>query len=213
MHTREQIRIERNIRMNTKRFFLLGIFSCLIIMSFSYVFAAPPPDRSSSDEAILREVQDLYMNYSVALMKGDFRSAYDMLSLFTKKRVTYDIFVDANLAMEDMFRLKGSHLNNLLIRGKYGAAKAITYVDFMPEKKGDEILNGKIETQIYFIKEGNKWKIATGNDDNTDQFLQENPEAKDLMERIKTRVYYKKGGYWITFDYKYDKEKALSVPR
>jgi hypothetical protein len=167
----------------------------------------------SDDEKILRAIENIYTDYSVGLMTGDWRKSYDRLADFIKKRVKYDGFVTANQMMMKSFLLKASQLSNLRARGKYAAARALTYIDFYPEKIGDPILNGKIEALVFFILEKGTWKIATGTDEDIEEFLKANPRAREIMLPVKTRIYYKQKGYWIAFDYHIKEDQKLTVPK
>jgi len=188
---------------------------CFLLLSLVLVLTLKSPVicSESDDEKILRAIENIYTDYSVGLMTGDWRKSYDRLADFIKKRVKYDGFVTANQMMMKSFLLKASQLSNLRARGKYAAARALTYIDFYPEKKGDPILNGKIEALVFFILEKGTWKIATGTDEDIEEFLKANPRAREIMLPVKTRIYYKQKGYWIAFDYHIKEDQKLTVPK
>lgn len=187
----------------------------VILLSIVAIISLNFPLRcdEAEDEKILQTIENTYMDYSVGLMTGDWRKSYDMLANFIKKRVPYDSFVAANQIMMKSFMLKASQLSNLRARGKYAAARAVTYIDFYPEKEGDPIINGKIEALVFFILNKESWKIATGTDQDIEEFLKANPKARDLMPPMKTRIYYKYKGYWIAFDYNIKEDQKLTVPK
>lgn len=166
----------------------------------------------ADDEKILRSIEDTYTDYSVAIMTGEFKKAYALLTSSIQKRISYDNFVKANQMAMKSFLLKASQLSNLRARGKYAAARAITFIDFLPKKEGDQVLNGKIEAPIFFIKEKNIWKLATGTDEDIEEFLKLNPKAREIMVPVKTRLYYKQKGYWIAFDYNVKEDQKLTIP-
>ena len=188
---------------------------CFLLLSLVLVLTLKSPVicSESDDEKILRAIENIYTDYSVGLMTGDWRKSYDRLADFIKKRVKYDGFVTANQMMMKSFLLKASQLSNLRARGKYAAARALTYIDFYPEKIGDPILNGKIEALVFFILEKGTWKIATGTDEDIEEFLKANPRAREIMLPVKTRIYYKQKGYWIAFDYHIKEDQKLTVPK
>jgi len=188
---------------------------CFLLLSLVFVLTQKSPVicSESDDEKILRAIENIYTDYSVGLMTGDWRKSYDKLADFIKKRVKFDGFVTANQMMMKSFLLKASQLSNLRARGKYAAARALTYIDFYPEKKGDPILNGKIEALVFFILEKGAWKIATGTDEDIEEFLKTNPRAREIMLPVKTRIYYKQKGYWIAFDYHIKEDQKLTVPK
>jgi len=188
---------------------------CFLLLSLvlALTLKSPVICSESDDEKILQAIENIYTDYSVGLMTGDWRKSYDKLADFIKKRVKYDGFVTANQMMMKSFLLKASQLSNLRARGKYAAARALTYIDFYPEKEGDPILNGKIEALVFFIQEKGTWKIATGTDEDIEEFLKTNPRAREIMFPVKTRIYYKQKGYWIAFDYHIKEDQKLTVPK
>lgn len=177
------------------------------------VFTALPAFNSEADdEKILRTIEDTYTNYSIAVMTGEFKKAYSSLAGSIQKKISYGNFVKANQIAMKLFLLKASQLSNLRVRGKYAAARAITFIDFLPKKEGDQVLAGKIEAPIFFIKEKNVWKLATGTDEDIEEFLRANPKAREIMVVVKTRLYYKQRGYWVAFDYNIKEDQKLTVP-
>ncbi|MBN2134111.1 MAG: hypothetical protein JW737_00120 [Acidobacteria bacterium] len=166
-----------------------------------------------TDEELLGEVQSAYAKYSTALIMGEFKTAYDCLSSSQKKTTNYKLFVEANEKMSKVTNLKASQLSSLKMKGKYAAAKAVIYLDFIPEDKDKQVLNGKIETPVYFIKENGEWKIATGEEENMKIFLKQHPDAAKLMEPFKTQVYYKQKGIWIGFKYKQKEGSEYVIPQ
>lgn len=183
--------------------FLLAVFFPLTTIS---------ADQVEEDEKILKAIEDTYMEYSVSVMTGDFNKAYGFLAGIIKKRVSYNSFVTANQLMMKSFLLKASQLSNLRVRGDYAAATAITYIDFLAKKEGEQVLNGKLEAPIFFFKEQNAWKIATGTDEDVEEFLKKNPKARNIMTSSKTRLYYKHKGYWIAFEYNIKEDQKLEIP-
>jgi hypothetical protein len=181
----------------------------MLMFSFTPLIAAT---NSAADDEKLETLQDLYMRYNSALMAGDFKNAYDMLSSFTRKNVRYNTFVQANKELKKIINLKASLLSDLQMKGDYGAAKTVTFIDFMAFGKDKRIMPGKIESQVYFIKEKKGWKIGTGDDTSIKEFLKTHPAAAKLIPHNQTRVYYKQSGYWITFEYKAKKEDQLKIP-
>jgi hypothetical protein len=193
---------------NKRLFFLLSL-SFMIVLTLKF----PVQCSEADDEKILQAIENIYTDYSVGLMTGDWHKSYDMLADLIRKRVKYDGFVTANQMMMKSFMLKASQLSSLRVRGKYAAARALTYIDFYPEKEGDSILNGKIEALVFFILEKGSWKIATGTDEDIEEFLRANPKAREIMPPVKTRIYYKQKGYWIAFDYHIKEDQKLTVPK
>jgi len=193
---------------NISRAGFASIILLMLMFSFTPLIAT---SNSAADDEKLETLQNLYMQYNSSLMTGDFKNAYDMLSSFTRTNVRYDTFVQANRELKKIINLKASLLSNLKMKGDYGAAKTVTFIDFLAFGKDKQIMPGKIESQVYFIKEKKGWKIATGDDANIKQFLKTHPAAAKLILHNKTRVYYKQGGYWITFEYKVKKEDQLKI--
>jgi hypothetical protein len=185
----------------------------LLLLVLVPTLKSPIICSEADDEKILQAIENIYTDYSVGLMTGDWHQSYDMLADFIKKRVKYEGFVTANQMMMKSFMLKASQLSNLRARGKYAAARALTYIDFYPEKEGDPILNGKIEALVFFILEEGTWKIATGTDEDIEEFLKANSKAREIMLPVKTRIYYKQKGYWIAFDYHIKEDQKLTVPK
>lgn len=189
--------------MNSIKIITVSIF---IILSLTFSTSA-----DTSDTKIIENVELTYQMYAAALMTGDFNGAYGYLSSHVQKLINYDLFVEASIEMEKISLLKGCQLSGLKIKGKYAGAKSIIYLDFLPEKEGGNILSGKIEAPIYFIRENEKWKIATGEDSSIEAFLKIHPAARKLYQPFSTQAYYKQKGYWIGFRYKAKKDNPMII--
>ncbi len=182
------------------------------ILLLIFIIAFCSLSAAAQDENEIETVQNLYMKYNSALLAGDWRAAYDSLSTDIKKEVNYDNFVKANTEIAKVITLKASQLNDVKLKGAIAGGKSITYLDFLPMPDQEELLSGKIESCVYFLRENGKWKIAAADDEATEEFVKKYPAATELIKPEKTRLYYKKGGYWIAFEYKKDKKNDKRIP-
>jgi hypothetical protein len=58
---------------------------------------------------------------------------------------------------------------------------------------------GKIVVQQYLIREGGKWRVATGDTSTTKRFLASNPEFARRFPIKPPRIFVKQNGNWIEF--------------
>jgi hypothetical protein len=56
---------------------------------------------------------------------------------------------------------------------------------------------GKIVVQQYLVREGGKWRVATGDNATIQQFLKSNPAFARKFPVRQPRIYIKQGERWV----------------
>jgi hypothetical protein len=59
---------------------------------------------------------------------------------------------------------------------------------------------GKIVVQQYVVREGGKWRVATGDSGTIQKFLKTNPSFARKFPIRQPRIYVKQGNKWIEFN-------------
>jgi len=59
---------------------------------------------------------------------------------------------------------------------------------------------GKIVVQQYLVREGGKWRVATGDTATIQQFLKSNPSFARKFPIRQPRIFVKQNGKWVAFN-------------
>lgn len=146
----------------------------------------------ASDESDVRGVVQTVFQQ---LKSKDFGSVYDSLPSATRTRMSRERFTSA------LQRAQGLYVLDRMDIGAIRVAKDIAVADTVLYGRVAKPFDteGKIVVQQYLVREGGKWRVATGDTATTKRFLASNPNFARRFPIKQPRIFVKQNGNWVEF--------------
>ncbi len=146
----------------------------------------------ASDEAEVRgTVQRIFRQ----LKARDYSSLYDSLPSASRSRMSRERFTSALQRAQGMYVLDRMDIGAIRVAKDIAVADTVLYGRVA--KPFDT--EGKIVVQQYLVREGGKWRVATGDTGTTKRFLANNPGFARKFPIRAPRIFVKQNGNWIEF--------------
>jgi hypothetical protein len=146
----------------------------------------------ASDETDVRgTVQQVFQQ----LKTKDYNSLYEFLPESTRSRMSKQRFSDALRRSQDTYELDRMDVGTVRIAKDLAVVDTVLYGRVVRPIQAE----GKIVVQQYLVKEGGKWRVATGDQSTTQRFLDSNPQFAKQFPIKQPRVYVKQDGNWVEF--------------
>jgi len=146
----------------------------------------------ASDEAEVRgTVQRIFRQ----LKARDYSSLYDSLPSASRSRMSRERFTSALQRAQGMYVLDRMDIGAIRVAKDIAVADTVLYGRVA--KPFDT--EGKIVVQQYLVREGGKWRVATGDTGTTKRFLANNPAFARKFPIRAPRIFVKQNGNWIEF--------------
>ncbi len=129
------------------------------------------------------------------LKNKDFDALYDSLPSSSRSRVQKERFTSALRRSQDIYSLDRIEIGRTRVLGSFAVVDTTLYGRVL--KPFDT--EGKIVAQQYLVKEDQKWRVATGDNDTIRKFLQSNPGFGRNFVIRQPRVFIKKDSSWVEF--------------
>lgn len=163
-----------------------ALFAGVIIAFLPFVAGA-------SDESSVREVvQQVFQQ----LQSRNYGAVYDSLPSSTRTRTSRERFVNALKRAQDRYVLDRINVGKVRVSGNIAVAD--TELFGRVNKPFDA--EGKIVVQQYLVREGGKWRLATGDTGTIQRFLKTNPAFARQFPIRRPRIYVKQNGNWVEFN-------------
>ena len=146
----------------------------------------------ASDESDVRGVVQTVFQQ---LKSKDFGSVYDSLPSATRTRMSRERFTSA------LQRAQGLYVLDRMDIGAIRVAKDIAVADTVLYGRVAKPFDteGKIVVQQYLVREGGKWRVATGDTATTKRFLASNPNFARKFPIKQPRIFVRQNGNWVEF--------------
>lgn len=164
----------------------------LIVATLFLIAAAVHRPVFASDES---EVRALVQQVFQQLKNREYGALYDSLPSATKRRMTRERFTNA------LQRAQGLYVLDRLDVGPIRVANDIAVADTVLHGRVAKPFDteGKIIVQQYLVREGGRWRVATGDTATTKRFLANNPEFARKFPIKQPRIFVKQNGNWVEF--------------
>ncbi len=152
-----------------------------------------PFTAHASDESSVRDVvQQVFQQ----LQSRNYGAVYDSLPSSTRTRMARERFVSALKRAQDRYVLDRINVGKVRVSGNIAVAD--TELFGRVTKPFDA--EGKIVVQQYLVREGGKWRVATGDTGTIQRFLKTNPAFARQFPIKQPRIYVKQNGNWVEFN-------------
>jgi hypothetical protein len=149
-----------------------------------------PASARASEEADVRAVvQQVFQQ----LQSRDFGAVYDSLPSSSRTRMSRDAFIKALTRSQNRYSLDRISIGAVRVSGNIAVADTELYGRVSSPFPAE----GKIVVQQYVVREGGKWRVATGDSGTINKFLRSNPAFARKFPIRQPRIYVKQGDNWL----------------
>ena len=164
------------------------------IIKISLVFVAtlfffPLAIEASPEDDVRNVVQQTFQK----LQSQNYSAVYDSLPSATQKRMSRSRFTTALQRAQGRYSLDRISIGNVRVSGDL----AVADTELFGRVTTPITAEGKIVVQQYLVREGGKWRVATGDNATIQQFLKSNPTFARKFPVRQPRIYIKQGERWI----------------
>ena len=165
--------------------YVRNIVVALLVLSAGAVVMA-------SDQS---DVRSTVQNVFEQLKSRNYDALYDYLPGASRNRMSRDRFVNSLQRAQDFYQLDRMDIGAVKVTGDLAVVDTVLYGRVVAPIQAE----GKIVVQQYLLREGGKWRVATGDQSSVKKFLADNPGFKGFKIRA-PRVYVKQNGAWTEFN-------------
>jgi len=154
----------------------------------------PTPAQASEESDVRAIVQQVFQQ----LQSRDYGAVYDSLPSSSRTRMSRERFISALKRAQDRYVLDRINIGAVRVSGNMAVADTELYGRINNPFPAE----GKIVVQQYLVREGGKWRVATGDNGTIQKFLKTNPAFARKFPIRQPRIYVKQGNKWIEFNLK-----------
>ena len=170
--------------MKIKLLLSLALLTAILIGAQNPVFA--------SDET---EVRGMVHRIFQQLKQKNYSALYDSLPSASRNRMSRERFTSALQRAQGMYELDRMDVGVIRVANDIAVADTVLYGRVVKPFETE----GKIVAQQYLVREGRKWRVATGDTETTRRFLANNPDFAKRFPIKRPRVFVKQNGKWVEF--------------
>lgn len=159
----------------------------LLLFAFTFVVLISP---TNANEGEVRSVVQKAFNQ---LKSREYGSLYDLLPTNAQSKITRERFVQSLQRTNDSYQLDKIEIGSVRVSGDI----AVVNTTMFGRVKKPVEAEGKIVAQQYLVREGGRWRIATGDQATVKKFLAGNPNFAKNFKITQPRVYAKQDGKWV----------------
>ena len=176
------------MRIEIKKFKTAAI-GLLAIVTF---WLLPTPARASEESDVRAIVQQVFQQ----LQSRDYGAVYDSLPSSSRTRMSRERFISALKRAQDRYVLDRINIGAVRVSGNIAVADTELYGRISNPFPAE----GKIVVQQYLVREGGKWRVATGDNGTIQRFLKANPAFARKFPIRQPRIFVKQGNKWVEFN-------------
>lgn len=166
-------------------------YVCSVVIAFLIVSAGAVA-RASDQSDVRATVQNVFEQ----LKSRNYDALYDVLPGASRNRMSRDRFVSALQRAQDFYQLDRMDIGAVKVMGDLAVVDTVLYGKVVAPVQAE----GKIVVQQYLLREGGKWRVATGDQSSVKKFLADNPGFSKGFKIKAPRVYVKQNGPWVEFN-------------
>jgi len=163
----------------------------MALMALVLVSLAPGLARASDESDVRSTVQQVFEQ----LKSRNYSATYDSLPAASRKRMTRERFTSALQRAQDRYVLDRINIGSVKVSGNI----AVADTELFGRVTKPFPTEGKIVVQQYLVREGGKWRVATGDTGTIQRFLKTNPAFGRKFPIKQPRIYVKQQDRWVEF--------------
>ena len=145
--------------------------------------------EASPEDDVRNVVQQTFQQ----LQSRNYSAVYDSLPAGTQKRMSRSRFTTALQRAQGRYSLDRISIGSVRVSGDL----AVADTELFGRVTTPITAEGKIVVQQYLVREGGKWRVATGDNATIQQFLKSNPAFARKFPVRQPRIYIKQGEQWV----------------
>ena len=166
--------------------YVLNIVVAVLVISAGAVVKA-------SDQS---DVRATVQNVFEQLKSRNYEALYEFLPGTSRNRMSRDRFVSALQRAQDFYQLDRMDVGAVKVTGDLAVVDTVLYGKVVAPIQAE----GKIVVQQYLLREGGKWRVATGDQSSVKKFLADNPGFSKGFKIRAPRIYVKQNDAWVEFN-------------
>lgn len=151
-----------------------------------------PATMASEESNVRGVVQQVFQQ----LQSRNYGAVYDSLPSTTRTRMSRAQFINALKRAQDRYTLDRIDIGTVRVSGNL----AVADTELFGRVTQPFAAEGKIVVQQYLVREGGRWRVATGDNGTIRRFLNANPEFAKQFPIRRPRIYVKQNNNWIEFN-------------
>ena len=162
----------------------------IVLILFAALSSYAFPARAISDEDEVRGVVERVFQQ---LRSREYSALYDVLPANSQSRITRERFVSMLERSRDIYDLDHIEIGKVRTSGDIAAVDTVMYGRIRRPIESD----AKLVVQQYLVREGGRWRVATGDRATVRRFLAANPAFAKKFPIREPRAYVKRDGRWV----------------
>lgn len=167
----------------------INLFMKMSLLIVATLFWFPLAIAASPEDDVRNVVQQTFQQ----LQSRNYSAVYDSLPSTTQKRMSRSRFTTALQRAQGRYSLDRISIGSVRVSGDL----AVADTELFGRVTTPITAEGKIVVQQYLVREGGKWRVATGDNATIQQFLKSNPTFARKFPVRQPRVYIKQGERWV----------------
>ena len=167
----------------------INLFMKMSLLIVATLFWFPLAIAASPEDDVRNVVQQTFQQ----LQSRNYSAVYDSLPSATQKRMSRSRFTTALQRAQGRYSLDRISIGSVRVSGDL----AVADTELFGRVTTPITAEGKIVVQQYLVREGGKWRVATGDNATIQQFLKSNPTFARKFPVRQPRVYIKQGERWV----------------
>jgi hypothetical protein len=163
----------------------------VVLLAIALVGLSSASARASEESDVRAIVQQVFQQ----LQSRDYGAVYDSLPSTSRTRMSRDRFISALKRAQDRYVLDRISIGAVRVSGNIAVADTELYGRISNPFPAE----GKIVVQQYLVREGGRWRVATGDSGTIQKFLKTNPAFARRFPIRQPKIYIKQGDKWIEF--------------
>lgn len=163
--------------------------TAIALLAIGIIWLAPGVARAADEADVRAVVQQVFQQ----LRSHDYGAVYDSLPSSTRSRMSRERFTTALKRAQDRYVLDRLTIGAVRVSGNLAVADSELYGRLAKPFEAE----GKIVVQQYLVREGGRWRVATGDTATIQQFLKSNPKFAKKFPIRQPQIYVKQDGKWV----------------
>jgi hypothetical protein len=164
----------------------------VVLFAVAAMWLVPGVAKASEESEVRAIVQRVFQQ----LQSRDYAALYDSLPSSSQTRMSRDRFANALKRAQDRYSLDRINIGAIRVSGNI----AVADTELFGRVSQPFPAEGKIVVQQYLVREGGRWRVATGDSGTIQKFLKTNPAFARKFPIRQPRIYVKQGDSWIEFN-------------
>lgn len=178
--------------------YTIMLAACVLLAAATIALPAHAAQPLQADAEVRGLAQQIFQQ----LKSGDYNALYETLPAAQQRRVSRERFTRSLARTRDLYELDRLEIGAVRTSGDLAVVDTVMYGRVLRPIQSE----GKIVAQQYLVREGGRWRVATGDRALVQKFLAANPTFARKFSLRSPRIYVRRDGRWVDVS-------SLKMPR